>query len=290
MRAPLAAATESENTRLESGRNPLDLRKGRKPWRRKPGSDWKRAAGDFWAGRRSQRWAPRSAGGWPSIPQAHAQAAAPAAPKGPQYLKFPGKNDKLVVLGDRPLVAETPESLLDDDTTPIEKFYIRNNGQIPDETKDPDAWKITIDGEVNNKLEITLGELKSKYKAVTRRMVLECGGNGRAGFSPPARGNQWTNGGAGCAEWTGVRARRRAEGRGAEAEREIHRALCRRPASVGRCRQADRSRAACASRRRWTRNTLIVWAHERPAAAEHPRRAGAPDRAGLGRARRRRNG
>src|SRR5205809_1467407 len=141
------------------------------------------------------------------IPAAHAQAggaAAPATPKGPQYLKFPGKNDKLVVLGEKPLVAETPESLLDDDTTPIEKFYIRNNGLIPDETKTPDAWKITIDGEVNKKIEITLGELKSKYKAVTRRMVLECGGNGRGGFSPPARGNQWTNGGAGCAEWTGV--------------------------------------------------------------------------------------
>src|SRR5262245_38973977 len=90
------------------------------------------------------------------IPQAHAQSAAPAAPKGPQYLKFPGKNEKLVVLGDKPLVAETPESLLDDDTTPIDKFYIRNNGQIPEETKNPDAWKITIDGEVNNKLEITL--------------------------------------------------------------------------------------------------------------------------------------
>ena len=77
--------------------------------------------------------------------------AAPAAPKGPQYLKFPGKNEGLVVLGDRPLVAETPESLLDDDTTPIEKFYIRNNGQIPDEAKDPDAWKITIDGEVTTR-------------------------------------------------------------------------------------------------------------------------------------------
>ena len=141
------------------------------------------------------------------IPSAHAQAgpvAAPAPEKGPQYLKFPGKNEGLVVLGEKPLVAETPESLLDDDTTPIEKFYIRNNGQIPEETKNPDAWKITIDGEVNNKIEITLGELKSKYKAVTRRMVLECGGNGRAAFSPPARGNQWTNGGAGCAEWTGV--------------------------------------------------------------------------------------
>ena len=36
-------------------------------------------------------------------------------------------------------------------------------------------------------------------------MVLECGGNGRSFFTPQARGNQWTNGGAGCAEWTGVR-------------------------------------------------------------------------------------
>ena len=35
-------------------------------------------------------------------------------------------------------------------------------------------------------------------------MVLECGGNGRSFFQPQARGNQWTNGGAGCAEWTGM--------------------------------------------------------------------------------------
>ena len=140
----------------------------------------------------------------PAAAQGAAPAAAPAAPKGPQHLKFPGKNERLVVLGDRPLVAETPESLLDDETTPTEKFYIRNNGQIPDEAKDPDAWKITIDGSVDNKIEITLGELKKKYRAVTYRMVLECGGNGRSAFSPPARGNQWTNGGAGCAEWTGV--------------------------------------------------------------------------------------
>ena len=135
---------------------------------------------------------------------AQGAAPAPAAPKGPQYLKFPGKDEGLVVLGDRPLVAETPESLLDDDTTPIAKFYIRNNGQIPEAARDADAWKLTIDGEVDKPVEITLGELKKKYKAVTRRMVLECGGNGRSAFHPPARGNQWTNGGAGCAEWTGV--------------------------------------------------------------------------------------
>ena len=180
------------------------------------------------------------------------RAAAPAAAKGPQHLKFPGKNEGLVVLGEKPLVAETPESLLDDDTTPIEKFYIRNNGQIPEETKNPDAWKITIDGEVNNKIEITLGELKSKYKAVTRRMVLECGGNGRAGFSPPARGNQWTNGGAGCAEWTGVPLADLLKKAGLKPARNTPRIM--RPTCICRATPASRpSRAACASRRRWTR-------------------------------------
>jgi sulfite oxidase len=140
------------------------------------------------------------------IPAALAQdkPAAPAAPKGPTYLDFPGKDKGLVVIGEKPLVAETPEHLLNDDTTPTEKFFIRNNGQIPDEAKDTDKWSIKIDGEVNKPIEITLGELKKKYKPQTRRMVLECGGNGRSFYTPRASGNPWTNGGAGCAEWTGV--------------------------------------------------------------------------------------
>ncbi|WP_332685187.1 sulfite oxidase [Bosea sp. (in: a-proteobacteria)] len=131
-------------------------------------------------------------------------APAAAAPKGPQLLDFPGKAKGLVVLGDRPLVAETPEHMLDDDTTPTEKFYIRNNGQTPEGFKEGDAWEFSIDGEVNNPLKLTLGELKKKYANKTYRMVLECGGNGRSAFQPQARGNQWTNGGAGCAEWTGA--------------------------------------------------------------------------------------
>jgi len=141
------------------------------------------------------------------IPAAFAQDKPPAAaaPKGPIYLDFPGKDKALVVIGEKPLVAETPEHMLDDDTTPVEKFFIRNNGQIPEQVSDPDKWVIKIDGEVNKPLEITLGELKSKFKPVTQRMVLECGGNGRSFFTPRASGNQWTNGGAGCAEWTGVR-------------------------------------------------------------------------------------
>jgi sulfite oxidase len=134
-----------------------------------------------------------------AVPAAHAQG------KGPQMLDYPGKDKGLVVLGDKPLVAETPEHLLNDDTTPTEKFFVRNNGGMPDEAKDPDAWKITIQGEVNTPLTLTLGELKQRFQAQTHRMVMECGGNGRAFFSPGARGNQWTNGGAGCAEWTGVK-------------------------------------------------------------------------------------
>jgi DMSO/TMAO reductase YedYZ molybdopterin-dependent catalytic subunit len=141
------------------------------------------------------------------VPAAFAQASSTggsAPPKGPQPLSFPGKDPGLVVLGDRPLVAETPEQLLDDDTTPTAKFYIRNNGQVPEPTNEPDAWRIAIDGEVNTKLDLALGELKQRFQPKTYRMVLECGGNGRAFFQPQARGNQWTNGGAGCAEWTGV--------------------------------------------------------------------------------------
>jgi DMSO/TMAO reductase YedYZ molybdopterin-dependent catalytic subunit len=141
------------------------------------------------------------------IPAALAQGTPPAggaAPAGPQPFSFPGKNPNLSLLGDRPLVAETPEHLLDDETTPTEKFFIRNNGQVPEAAANPDAWKLLIEGEVDKRIELTLGELKSRFSPKTYRMVLECGGNGRSFFHPQARGNPWTNGGAGCAEWTGV--------------------------------------------------------------------------------------
>src|SRR5690606_28547257 len=85
------------------------------------------------------------------------------------------------------------------------KFFIRNNGQLPEPVTNADAWVLKIEGEVEKPLTITLAELKSRFTPQTFRMVLECGGNGRSFYQPAARGNQWTNGGAGCAEWTGVR-------------------------------------------------------------------------------------
>ena len=134
-----------------------------------------------------------------------AQGTAPAAaPKGPKLLEMDGKA-KLAVLGDKPLVAETQAELMDDSVTPTDKLFVRNNGQIPDITGDPKAWKIKVDGEVNTPLDLTVGDLMSRFPNVTYQLMLECGGNGRSFFSPEARGNQWTNGGAGCPQWTGVR-------------------------------------------------------------------------------------
>jgi sulfite oxidase len=140
------------------------------------------------------------------VPTAHAQTGSPqegAAKK----LKLDGKAE-LDVLGDKPLVAETPPHLLDDDVTPTDKFFIRNNGLTPDAAnlpRDPKAWRIKVDGEVNTPLDLALGDLMSRFENVTYALQLECGGNGRSFFSPEARGNQWANGGVGCAQWTGVR-------------------------------------------------------------------------------------
>jgi len=113
----------------------------------------------------------------------------------------------LVLLNDRPINAETPAHLLDDDVTPYKHFFIRNNGGVPSTALDMDAegWTLTIDGEVDTPLELTLADLQENFEVVTLRLVLECGGNGRAFFNPGASGNQWTTGAVGCADWTGVR-------------------------------------------------------------------------------------
>ena len=119
---------------------------------------------------------------------------------------LPGKDD-LTILNDRPINAETPPHLLDDDVTPNARHFVRNNGLVPDMAKKKDAggWTLTIDGEVSDPLTLSLDELKSRFDVVSFKLQLECGGNGRAAFNPPAKGNQWTLGAIGNAEWTGVR-------------------------------------------------------------------------------------
>jgi len=62
-------------------------------------------------------------------------------------------------------------------------------------------------GKTKVPLNLSIGDLKQKFEVVSRNLLIECGGNGRAGFNPPASGNQWTYGAVANAEWTGVRMR-----------------------------------------------------------------------------------
>jgi DMSO/TMAO reductase YedYZ molybdopterin-dependent catalytic subunit len=134
------------------------------------------------------------------IPAAFAQSE--------DQFELPGK-EGLTVLNDRPISAETPAHLLDDNVTPTSRLFVRNNGVPPPLAAiDPRQWQLEITGEsCNRPTTITLEEMKDRFEHHTFQLQIECGGNGRSEFNPPARGNQWSTGAIGCPEWTGVRLR-----------------------------------------------------------------------------------
>ncbi|MEM6345528.1 MAG: sulfite oxidase [Bacteroidota bacterium] len=116
-----------------------------------------------------------------------------------------GKHEELTILNDRPWNVETPPHLLDDLYTPAEVLFVRNNG-IPPQNPDATNWTLTIGGEsAKQSKTYTIAELKSKFQQHTLQLTIECGGNGRAEYNPPAKGNQWTTGAVGSPRWTGVR-------------------------------------------------------------------------------------
>jgi len=124
-----------------------------------------------------------------------------------ELFELPGKSG-LTVLNDRPINAETPAHLLDDRITPAPRLFVRNNGIPPVQTTQADQWTLELTGEscVDAK-KLTVAELKANFEHYTLQLQIECGGNGRSEFYPPARGNQWTTGAIGCPDWTGVRLR-----------------------------------------------------------------------------------
>ena len=121
---------------------------------------------------------------------------------------IPGK-EGLTVLNDRPINAETPAHLLDDRVTPGQYMFVRNNGREPAMSSiDPATWTLEFGGEsVAKTASFTIEELKKNFRHHTYQLQIECGGNGRSEFVPPASGNQWSVGAVGCPEWTGVRLR-----------------------------------------------------------------------------------
>ncbi len=127
----------------------------------------------------------------------------------PLFVNDPlGKKDPgMRLLNKRPLNLEAAAHLLDDPVTPESRMFVRNNGLLPD-ISDAASWKFKVGGEaVTNPVTFTLEDLKSRFPKYTYQLVLECGGNGRSEFYPPASGNQWTVGAVSCARWTGLRLR-----------------------------------------------------------------------------------
>jgi len=126
----------------------------------------------------------------------------------PEPFTLQGK-EGLTVLNDRPINAETPAHLLDDDVTPGSRMFVRNNG-LPPALADIDVatWSLEIAGESCVKpMRFTIEELKKNFKHYTYQLQIECGGNGRSEYVPSASGNQWTTGAVACPQFTGVRLR-----------------------------------------------------------------------------------
>nr|WP_298996990.1 sulfite oxidase [uncultured Allomuricauda sp.] len=129
----------------------------------------------------------------------------PIALQDPDPFKLFNKDTEMSILNNKPWNIEAKAHLLDEKITSNKYMFVRNNGLIP-ENIDAKNWTLTIDGEsVSKSKTYTLEELKSKFQHYTYQLTLECGGNGRSEFNPPAKGNQWTVGAVSCANWTGVR-------------------------------------------------------------------------------------
>src|SRR4029453_11942924 len=86
-----------------------------------------------------------------------------------------GKRDMLA-RSNRPQDLEMPLSGFADYITPIDRFFVRSHVYAP--RLAADGWQLTVTGEVNTALTLTLDDLR-RMPAVELVGVLECAGNGR---------------------------------------------------------------------------------------------------------------
>ena len=118
--------------------------------------------------------------------------------------EIPGKHG-MTVRSLRFLDLEMPVEYANSFITPVEHFFVRNHMHEPS-TLDPGEWRLSIGGEVEKRLTLTLAELK-KMEQHTVVNTLECAGNGRAFALPHVPGVQWEKGAVGTARFSGPRLR-----------------------------------------------------------------------------------
>ena len=125
-------------------------------------------------------------------PAGGATAAAPA----------PAADPGVIILNARPLDAEAPISALRTLETPLDNFFVRSHNGPPAQI--PTNWTLTIDGEVETPLVLSLEEIRA-LPSIRRLVTTECCGNGRGRYRLPNTGGvQWGLGAVSSATWTGV--------------------------------------------------------------------------------------
>jgi DMSO/TMAO reductase YedYZ molybdopterin-dependent catalytic subunit len=114
----------------------------------------------------------------------------------------PGK-EGMILRSYRFLDLETPVESMNTWITPVSRFYVRNHMHMP-VSIDAGSWKLTIGGEVEKTVTVTLADLnKLPQHSVTSTM--ECAGNGRSFQRPIVPGVQWQRGAVGNARFSGPR-------------------------------------------------------------------------------------
>ena len=134
---------------------------------------------------------------------AAASGAALLAPLGRMLgAEIPAARRRLLQVNGYAVDAETPLDALTTYLTPNDLFFVRHHWvpQLPDRA----SWKLAVDGEVTQPLELTLADLR-KLPRVSVTAVLQCAGNGRGLMRPVVPGVQWQSGAVGNARWTGAR-------------------------------------------------------------------------------------
>jgi DMSO/TMAO reductase YedYZ molybdopterin-dependent catalytic subunit len=108
----------------------------------------------------------------------------------------------LVVHREDPLNCETSlPALIGGVVMPNARFYVRSHFPVP--SIDATTWRLDVRGLVEQPLSLSLRDLQN-MRSQTVVATLECAGNGRSFFDPPAPGEQWRLGAVSTAEWTGV--------------------------------------------------------------------------------------
>ena len=109
----------------------------------------------------------------------------------------------------KPFNAEPPLELLADSfLTPNPLFYVRNHLPVPQVSMKDYRLKVEVQGE-KKPIELTLEDLRARFKQYSITAAVQCGGNRRKAMSKVqhVRGLPWGPAAISNAEWTGVRLR-----------------------------------------------------------------------------------